>query len=292
MKYARWMTWKRVYDVSADWSTISVKFPFGRNRKFSPDCIIEIFLFKTNNAFIRFLHQSEFPRPVKSTGNMILNIEYMNVTASECIDVRSVLVSIERVNATRMLSCIFENASGGASGETGGRLNGLDVCTWNSGAVLLKNVKNGTIEKCIFNRTVNRGIDVEGGSAEILECAFNQTSRVNASYPSVQHNIACGKEGAVKMSYFNGQLVSDSMSLWISNSDCALSTSESEALPPSLFFLPSLTSVEYHNKSDPQSSAQSALVFWGEQLIPCSLMYQIHYKNGTPYIYTKEALSN
>ena len=88
------------------------------------------------------------------------------------------------------------------------------------------------------------------------------------------------------------QLITHSTSMWISEGDCSFTVTESESLPPSLLFVPSLTQVKYSDPDTPTSQTSiPTLSFSGNYLIPCSLTYTIVSSNKSDLVPTSTPLT-
>ena len=126
--------------------------------------------------------ESELDCPLFYVLDGLLNLSAVNITSqNELITLSVNPVKIEGGNNSLLVSCIFENVSIGSVESVMGleeRKNEEDseLCDWNTGIVLIENAANVNVSDCLFNRTMNGAVVVNGSNVSLLNCTFRHTS--------------------------------------------------------------------------------------------------------------------
>ena len=220
---------------------------------------------------------------------------YVNMSGVEIIRIgggglSDVVMEVSGSRLSEMSECIiryeWKNKNSSLRERYEKNEEGENMCEWNESVIVLKNNVKFVMKRCEVNGSRSGGISVNGGDVNMSECIFEGTYEEKEGFESVMHNIKCSNEGNIVMNGYNGESITKNTSLWICNTDCTFSVNSSEeTLPPSLFFVPTLSHVRYDN-------ATVTLTFIGELLIPCSLYYQIFFKNGSAYVQSKQEVKN
>ena len=192
----------------------------------------------------------------------------------------SVLINTSDTNQSVMSHCAikYEWMNALSLLDRRRRNDDTDMCSWNSGVIVLTNNSGFKMNAMSLNGSRSGGIVMSGGEINLSECFMVGTADVSENYSSVKHNIICSSKGEVSIDTYNGEQITTNTSLWVLSGDCTLSIVEGEGeVPKSLLFVPRLDAVMYNN-----DNGNGEITFCGAVLIACGLWYEILYPNGNP----------
>ncbi|KAK2953067.1 hypothetical protein BLNAU_12056 [Blattamonas nauphoetae] len=169
--------------------------------------------------------------------------------------------------------------TGHSSSSTSNELaTNADLCLWESGILDLVN-STTTIKHTDLTHLSQGAINVKGGNLTIRSSSFDSNTPRSNSFPSLRHNILCSEGGEIELGSLSGGDGMETLSAWISTSDCSLTAKETISRSP--FFVPTLSSSTSTKLNAKKTVFEVSME--GTTLIPCSLFLEVFemQKDGT-----------
>ncbi|KAK2954008.1 hypothetical protein BLNAU_11110 [Blattamonas nauphoetae] len=145
-----------------------------------------------------------------------------------------------------------------------------DLCLWESGVLKLVNSKT-TIKHTDLTHLLQGAINVKGGNLTFEDGIFHNSNPHSSSFPSLRHNILCSEGGEIELGSLSGGDGMETLSAWISTSDCSLTAKETISRSP--FFVPTLSSSSTTKLNAGKTEFEVSVK--GTTLIPCSLFLEV-----------------
>ena len=237
-----------------------------------------------STLYIQGITMKEKAEDMMTVPLVVWNGGYMNMSGVNIVCVggggggSDVLINTSYTSGSVMSDCAIDYEWISLSALDRRRNADTDICTWNSGVIVLTDNFKFEMNAVRLNGSRNGGIVMSGGEITLSDCLMIGTADVSENYSSVKHNIVCSDEGVISVSTYDGEQITKSTSLWVLIGDCTLSLVDGGGgeMPESVLFVPRLDRVTYSNEA-----TNRAITFSGAVLIACGLQYEILDPNGS-----------